>query len=240
MTSLRSLVYLLFFALSTIFYALPISIFGWFLPYNQISVLAQRWGRVNLRALKIICRLDYGIRGEENLPSSNCIVIAKHQSTWETIALRGLFPAEQTWVLKRQLLWVPFFGWALVALRPIAVDRKNKLRAIKKLLKDGEYSLKMGRWVMIFPEGTRVAPGEHKEYSQGGTMLAKKTGYQLLPIAHNAGVFWRRRDISKYPGKIQVVIGKPIDPSSLTAADIQRRVEDWIEGTVAELPRTRS
>lgn len=174
------------------------------------------------------------------MPSSNCIILCKHQSAWETIALRALLPPEQTWVLKRELLWVPFFGWALAPLRPIAIDRKTGRRAIRQLIKEGKYRLGQGRWIVIFPEGTRVAPGQRKPYERGGGILAQKSGYPVLPIAHNAGVFWRRRDINKYPGRIDVVIGRPLDTKGLSSADITRRVEDWIETTVARLPRERS
>ena len=236
---LRSLLYLLFLSISVVLYALPISIFGWFVPFPLIARAGRHWGRVNLRALEIICGLGCRIQGWENLPSGNCIILCKHQSTWETIALRGLLPPENTWVLKRELLWIPFFGWALAPYRPIAIDRSSARRSIRKLLNDGKYWLERGRSIVIFPEGTRVAPGQHKQYGQGGAMLANKSGYPVLPIAHNAGVFWRRRDVNKYPGCIDLVIGKPLDPTGLSTGEISRRVEEWIEGTVAKLPKER-
>lgn len=239
MVTLRSLLYLVFMSVTIVLYALPISILGWVLPHRIVARAGQHWAKINLRALEIICGLRYRITGMENLPSNNCIVLCKHQSAWETIALRGLLPPEHTWVLKRELLWAPFFGWALAAHRPIAIDRNNARRAIRKLLQEGKYWLNQGRWIVIFPEGTRVAPGERKHYGQGGAMLAQKSGYPVLPIAHNAGVFWRRRDIKKYPGKIEVVIGKPLDPKGLSSTEINQRVEEWIEGTLATLPAER-
>jgi len=237
MTTLRSILYLLFVLLTVILYALPISIFGWILSYRLISRVGRQWGKVNLWALEWICGLGYQIQGEENLPSSTCIVLCKHQSAWEIIALRALLPPEQTWVMKRELPWIPFFGWAIAVYRPIAINRGNTYRSIQKLLDQGRHWLDRGRWIVIFPEGTRVASGKKQHYGRGGAMLASKTGYPVLPIAHNAGVFWRRRDLKKYPGKVTLVIGKPLDPTRLSATEISRRVEEWIEGTVAKLPR---
>jgi len=236
MITLRSILYLLFMLLTVILYALPISIFGWILPYRLVSKAGRHWGKVNLWALERICGLGYQIQGKENLPSSTCIVLCKHQSAWETIALRALLPPEHTWVLKRELLWIPLFGWALAVYRPIAIDRSSTRRSIRKLLDRGKYWLDKGHWMIIFPEGTRVASGQRQHYRRSGAMLAQQTGYPVLPIAHNAGVFWRRRDIKKYPVKITLVIGKPLDPTGLSPTEISRRVEEWIEGTVAELP----
>ncbi len=232
---LRSILYLLFLLLTVILYALPISILGWVLPYRLISKAGQYWGKINLLALKWICGLGYQVQGEDNLPPSPCIVLCKHQSTWETIALRALLPPEHTWVIKRELLRIPFFGWALAVYRPIAIDRSNTRRSIQKLLDQGKYWLDKGRWIIIFPEGTRVTSGQRQHYGRGGAMLARKTGYPVLPIAHNAGIFWRRRDIKKHPGEIILVIGKPLDPTGLSSTEINRCVEEWIERTVAEL-----
>lgn len=236
MTTLRSILYLLFMAVTVVLYALPISIFGWIVPFKVIARAGQHWGKLNLRALEMICGLGYRVEGKENLPSTKCIVLCKHQSAWETIALRALLPLEHTWVIKRELLWTPFFGWAMAAYRPIAINRSSARQSVRKLLDEGAYWLDKGRWIVIFPEGTRVAPGEKKHYGQGGSMLAHKTGCPVLPIAHNAGVFWRRRDIKKHPGRIELVIGELLDPDGLSSAEINRRVEDWIEATVARLP----
>jgi len=236
MTTLRSILYLLFLSLTVILYAFPISILGWVLPYGLISRVGQHWGKVNLWALRWICGLGYHVQGEENLPSSTCIVLCKHQSAWETIALRALLPPENTWVMKHELLWIPFFGWALAVYRPIAIDRTNARRSIQKLLDRGKHWLDKGRWIIIFPEGTRVTSGQRQHYGRGGSMLAQKANYPVLPIAHNAGVFWRRRDIKKYPGKVTLVIGKPLDPTGLSPTEINRRVEEWIEETIAKLP----
>jgi 1-acyl-sn-glycerol-3-phosphate acyltransferase len=239
MTTIRSFLFLVFMSISVVVYAVPISILGWVVPYRLIAGAGKQWGRINLWALDKICGLGYRIHGWKNLPKQNCIVLCKHQSAWETIALRGLLPAEHTWVLKRELLSVPFFGWALAPFRPIAIDRSAGLQSVRQLLDEGRFWLEQGRWIVIFPEGTRVAPGERKRYGHGGAMLAKKTGYPVLPIAHNAGIFWRRRDIKKYPGCIDLVIGEPLNTTGLSTAEINQKVEDWIEDTVAGLPQIR-
>jgi len=237
MVTLRSILFMLFLSTTIILYGLPIGILGWMLPYRVVSKVSRYWGKVNLRALELICGLGYRIQGKENLPSSTCIVFCKHQSAWEILALRVLLPSENTWVVKRELLWIPFFGWALATLQPIAIDRDNARRSLQKLLNQGKYWLDKGRWITIFPEGTRVAAGEKQHYNRGGAMLAQKTGYPVLPIAHNAGVFWQRRDLKKYPGEITLIIGKPLNPKGLSATEINQRIEAWIEETVAELPR---
>jgi 1-acyl-sn-glycerol-3-phosphate acyltransferase len=175
----------------------------------------------------------------DNLPAGTCIVLCKHQSAWETIALRALLPAQHTWVIKRELLWTPFFGWGIAAYRPIAIDRKAGRRAVKQLIDEGRKWLEKGRWVVIFPEGTRVAPGERKKYGIGGALLAQNTGFPVLPVAHNAGVFWRRRDFRKHPGVIDLVFGEAFETDGMSAMEINRRVEGWIEDTVAGLPQSR-
>jgi len=239
MVALRSVLYFMFLFFTLILFALPISIIGWFLPYPWLAKLGQTWGRINLAGLAVLCGLKYRVHGMDKLPTKTCVVLCKHQSAWETIALRALLPAQHTWVIKRELLLTPLFGWAIAAFRPIAINRGAGRRAVKQLLQEGRKWLDMGRWVVIFPEGTRVAPGQHKKYGVGGAMLAEKTGYPVLPIAHNAGVFWRRRDFKKYPGVIDLVFGEVFETDGLSALEINRRCEDWIESTVAGLPQSR-
>lgn len=239
LVTLRSFIYMVFLSLTTLVIAPALYLLKWVLPFPMLAKLGKLWGRLNLEAVGVICGLKYRIHGWDKLPRENCIVLSKHQSTWETIALRGLLPATNTWVIKRELLWIPFFGWGMAALDPIALDRKAGRQAIKQLLQEGRQSLAAGRWVVIFPEGTRTAPGEHIKYNLGGAMLGEKTGYPILPIAHNAGVFWKRRGLQKYPGVIDLVIGDPILTQGLKAGEINRRVEEWIEGTVASLPQAR-
>jgi len=238
MILIRSIIYFLFLVLSTLFFGLPIALIGWALPYRWRCLMANAWGRANIFMLGVICGLKYQITGQENIPQESVIILAKHQSAWETIALRGLLPPEQAWVLKRELMWIPVFGWALAVVQPIAINRNAGRKAAKQIIETGIKRLKQGRNVVIFPEGTRVAPGESKRYGVGGAMLAAKSGYPVLPIAHNAGVFWRRRGLKKYPGTIQVVIGPLIETAGKSTAQINKEVEEWIEGTVQTLPQT--
>ncbi len=234
----RSLLYFLCLILATAIFGTPLILLGWAMPYRWNGRIANAWGLTNLKLLAWICKLRYEVQGWENLPEGGVIVMSKHQSAWETIALRGLLTPEQTWVLKRELMWVPIFGWALAASEPIAIDRKAGRQAVRHIVKQGTRRLRAGRTVIIFPEGTRVAPGQRKRYGIGGALLAHHSGFPILPIAHNAGTFWRRRDLRKYPGTVQVVLGPVIRTAGLSAPEIIHTVEHWIETTMERLPQT--
>ena len=238
MILLRSLVYFTLLVISTALFASVLATVGWLLPFRGRSAIANGWGYVNLLLQRWICGLGYRIQGKENIPAGNTIVLSKHQSAWETIAFRCLLPREQTWVLKRELMWIPLFGWALAAAEPIAINRKAGRRSALQIIEQGRKRLEQGRTVVIFPEGTRVAPGTRKKYGLGGALLAEQTGYPVLPVAHNAGVFWRRRGVRKFPGTIDVVIGPALETKGLSAKEINRRVEQWIEETVEKLPQS--
>lgn len=240
MILLRSVVYFVFFVLTVVVFGLPLALFGWFAPQPWKDRWSNGWGRTNLWLQKVICGLGVEIEGLEHLENGPCIVMAKHQSTWETIALRGLLPPRQSWVLKRELMWVPVFGWAMAVMHPIPIDRSAGRKAARQVIDLGIQALRAGRWVVIFPEGTRVAPGTRGKYGAGGAMLAEHSGFPIVPIAHNAGVFWKRRGVTKYPGTIRMVIGPPMRNDGLKASQILRQVEEWIEGTVATLPSGRA
>ncbi|TVT59759.1 MAG: 1-acyl-sn-glycerol-3-phosphate acyltransferase [Sedimenticola thiotaurini] len=231
----RSLLYLFSMVINTIVLAGILSTLGWFLPYRQRCQIANVWGSVNLWCLKFFCKLDYKIEGLDKVPEYGAIVLSKHQSAWETMALRALLPPEQAWVLKRELMWVPFFGWAAATVQPIAINRKAGRKAAKQVIEIGIERLRQKRLVLIFPEGTRVAPGERKRYGMGGALLAEKSGVPVIPIAHNAGSFWKRRDIRKYPGIITVIVGDPIQSAGKKAAKINQEVEQWIESTMEKI-----
>jgi len=238
MILLRSSLYFICLIIITIFIATAIITIGLFFPHRQRSKLANFWGMSNLWLLSKICNLNYEIKGLENIPEGGCVILSKHQSAWETMALRGLLPPSQAWVLKQELLWVPFFGWALMALQAIGIDRKSGRTAMNQVVKEGQKHLEKGHNVIIFPEGTRVAPGERGRYGAGGAILAHHTQSPVIPIALNSGVFWRRRDLKKYPGTIQVVIGSPIPTEGLKSSAINKKVEEWIESTMETLPKT--
>lgn len=235
----RSILYFILLLLSTIIISTIGTLIGWVLPNDNIHLIDNTWSRLNLWGLKHLCGLNYRIEGAENIPEGSCIIFAKHQSAWEAIALISIIPGPKAWVLKRELLYLPFMGWVMFYFKPIAINRKSGQKAISQIIEQGTERLKAGRKIFIFPEGTRVAPGEHKRYGKGGALLAEKSGYPVLPIAHNAGVFWRRRDIRKYPGTIDVRIGPLIETKGFTAAEINKAAESWIESTVERLPQHR-
>jgi 1-acyl-sn-glycerol-3-phosphate acyltransferase len=238
MLLIRSLSYFVLMALSVILIGLPLALLGWLMPISWRHSMANAWGRMNLWLQKWVCGLTYKITGMEYIPDGGAILMSKHQSTWETIALRGLMPKTQAWVLKRELMSVPVFGWALAMVHPIAIDRKAGRKAIKQIIEQGKARLAEGRNVIIFPEGTRTAPGEHKRYGIGGGMLAERAQVPVIPIAHNAGVFWARRGLRKHPGEIQMVIGPPISSEGKNASQIMAEVEAWIEGVQETLPKS--
>jgi 1-acyl-sn-glycerol-3-phosphate acyltransferase len=235
---LRSGVFLVLQAVLTVVWSIVSLLTFPFAPVTRYRIITV-WSRVVVWLARIICGIDYTVRGLENLPREAAIVLAKHQSAWETLALQVFLPP-QVWVLRRSLLRVPFFGWGLAMMSPIAIDRSAGMHALKQTLAQGRQRLAQGFWIIIFPEGTRTAPGERGKYQVGGAWLAVRTGAPVVPIAHNAGHLWRKNAFYKFPGTISVVIGKPIDPAGLEPEQLNRRVEDWIESEMARLPDPRS
>jgi 1-acyl-sn-glycerol-3-phosphate acyltransferase len=188
-----------------------------------------------LWAAKVCCGITHEIEGLENLPKDRpAIVLSKHQSAWETVAFRVFLPVHTT-LLKRSLLWIPFGGWALATLKPIAIDRENQRAALKLLMEQGSSALQEGLWVVVFPEGTRTAPGENKKFSAGGAMLAHKTGYPVIPLALNAGEVWPRYSFLKYPGVIKVKIGPVIETEGKKAKEINDQAEAWVAQAMTEI-----
>ena len=169
-----------------------------------------------------------------HITSGASIVFAKHQSTWETIALQKIFP-QQVWVAKRELLWIPFFGWGLALMKAISIKRGTGQAAVQQLVTEGKSRLDEGLWVIIFPEGTRIPPGKKGRYRIGGAVLAEQSGYPIVPVAHNAGEYWPRRSFIKRPGTIQVRIGRPITPAGRSAQEILDVASAWIEERMAEI-----
>jgi len=192
------------------------------------------WSRFMLAAAEKVCGIRYRVIGAERLPPPPYIVLAKHQSAWETLAFQSIFP-RQAWVVKRELLWIPFFGWGLAMLAPIAIDRASGPRALRQMLEQARDRLARGVCIVIFPEGTRVAPGARRDYHPGGAWLAAKTATPVVPVAHNAGELWGRNAFLKRPGTITVSIGTPIETAGLEAEALNHQVEDWIESEMQRL-----
>ncbi len=232
---LRSLIFTVGLWISTFVFALLVVLL-FPLPFRWRHRLVLLWTRLNLWSLAKTCHLGYEVEGVENIPATPTIVMSKHQSAWETLALQTFF-SPQVWVLKRELLWIPFFGWGLALMRSIAIDRGAGRRAVTQVVEQGKRRLAEGAWVVIFPEGTRVAPGTRIRYRMGGAVLAEKSGYPVVPVAHNAGQFWPRRSFLKHPGTIRVVVGPAVTGKSRSASEIIRDVEDWIEATVERISR---
>lgn len=233
MVWLRSFLYFLFSIITIVIFGVA-CLFTFPLPFEKRYAFIRQWSRINLWCLRVCCNLKYRVIGRENIPEGNGIIFCKHQSTWETLVLQSIFPP-QIWVLKKELLRLPFFGWGLALLEPIALDRGAGRKALKQLCDQGKQRLDNGRWVVIFPEGTRMAPGEKGQYQIGGAMLASSSGYPVVPVAHNAGYFWPRRGFLKQPGTIEVRIGEPIDTGGLSVRKINELAEQRIESMVAEI-----
>ncbi len=213
----------------------PLIMLAIVLPFRIRYQISGLWVRFVLWLAEVCCGIHYEIEGLEHIVADRTsIVLSKHQSAWETIAFRYFLPMHSV-LLKRSLLWLPVWGWAMATLRPIAIDRKNQRAAMRKLLEQGTANLKQGLWVLIFPEGTRTAPGEVRKFNAGGAMLAQQSGYPVIPIAHNAGVYWPRYSFLKYPGTIKVKIGPPIETRGRKAADINAEAETWIAQAMKEM-----
>lgn len=233
MRYLRSLVFTTFLFLSILVFG------GWVIlaaPFGRsASYLGARgWVRTSFWLARVLFGLRYEVTGRENIPDENGVVYIKHSSTWETMAELMIFP-EQTWVLKRELYWIPYFGWALAALRPIAIDRSAHSTAVKQVIRKGSKAIEKGLWVMIFPEGTRMPSGTTRRYGLSGALLAAKTGRFIVPVAHNAEDFWPGDGMLKTGGTITVVIGPPIPAAGREPGDVNADAKAWIDQTMQEI-----
>jgi 1-acyl-sn-glycerol-3-phosphate acyltransferase len=204
------------------------------LPYRTRYRVIDGWCRFALLMLERVCGLRYRVLGAEHLPKEAAVVLSKHQSAWETIALPQLLPL-QTWVIKRELLWVPFFGWGLACARPIAINRAQRSKATRQLIEQGAARLRDGIWIVVFPEGTRVRAGEKGQYKHGGARLACGAGVPVVPVAVNSGEFWPRNSFIKHPGEITLSIGPAIDTTGKTPEQVTREAEYWIEQEMARI-----
>lgn len=206
--------------------------------HGACYTLVVGWVRAQLWLLKHLTGLDWTVEGEANLPDQPAVVFLKHSSTLETLT-QIIFVPRQTWVLKRELIWAPFLGWALMALKPIAINRRAGHSAVDQVVQQGRSRLQFGLWICVFPEGTRMKAGATRRYGISGTLLAQQAGVPVIPVAHDAGFYWPRRGWTKTPGTVRFVIGPPMDPAGRDPRQFNREVQTWIEEKVAELRRDK-
>lgn len=227
MTVLRSSLFTLALFLITPPYAI-LALATFPLPRLVRYRVISGWSRLVLLLSRAILGIDWKVEGQEHLPSRPSVILSKHQSAWETLAFQKIFPP-QVHVLKRELLWIPFFGWGLALMSPIAIDRSRGVTALRNIARRGRERLEQGFWVVVFPEGTRVRPGERRAYQLGGAWLAAASGAPVVPVAHNAGLFWPRNAFIKRPGTVTVRIGPPIEPANRDPQTVNELARTWIE-----------
>jgi 1-acyl-sn-glycerol-3-phosphate acyltransferase len=230
---LRSLIFTTYMMASACLFG-GVMALGFWLPYSAQFAIARTWARILLWVLERLCGLKYVVEGRERIPPGNHIVMSNHTSAWETVAQFLIFPP-QVWVLKRELLWIPFVGWGLKLLRPIAINRGEGHRAVNQVIDQGKARLRDGLWIIIFPEGTRVVAGETRKFGVSGAMLAIASGKSVVPLSHNAGKFWARRGFLKRPGTIRVVIGEPIESAGKEPRVLNEEVRQSIEAGLARI-----
>ncbi|WP_153145147.1 1-acyl-sn-glycerol-3-phosphate acyltransferase [Dechloromonas sp. H13] len=237
MNVIRSTLFALWAALWTLLTA-PLVIGGalllrgrWGYHFGKVWRLGIQWGVEHLLGIRP------QVIGLENMPQEPCIILAKHQSAWETMTLQDYVPkgAYCVFVLKKELLRVPFIGWGLGAMKMISIDRSAGKEALDQVVVQGRERLKQGFYVIIFPEGTRVAPGTTKRYKAGGAYLATRVGCKVVPVAHNSGELWPRQAFVKKPGTVTVSIGPAFDATGLSEHEVNQRVENWIEAEMRRL-----
>jgi 1-acyl-sn-glycerol-3-phosphate acyltransferase len=218
----------------TFLYAIPFVVLCLFLPFPRRYALVRIYAGCTLAVLRWCCGLTYQVEG--SLPQGAHVAFWKHSSSWETIAMMVVFP-RQVWVLKRELMWIPVVGQGIWLMHAIAIDRKAGHSAVSQVVEQGRERLAEGDWVIIFPEGTRMPPGETRRYGMSGTLLAQETGRLIVPVAHNAGSFWPRRGLLKKPGTVRVIIGPPVSPQGRNLREVNEELQTWVERTVQALPR---
>jgi len=231
---IRSLIFTIYSATAIVLYSC-LCIVSFLFPLHYRHALIRSYLRMTIYLLKKLCYINYSVEGLENIPKKEVgIVLSKHQSTWETFFLPLIFH-DPAIIVKKELLWVPFFGWGLASTDPISINRSAKSSAMQQIITKGRKSLEDGRWVLVFPEGTRVAPGVIGQYKLGGARLATATGYPVIPVAHNAGRCWPRRRFIKRPGTIRLVIGPVIETTGRTADEVLKLAKGWIEDTMTRI-----
>lgn len=235
---LRSVLHLLFMAVTVVPWALAVLIAAPFLSSSKIYWMCARWLKLAVDGGRWILGIRNQIVGYENLPvgsTAPAVLLLKHQSTWETFSMPALMPHPLAYVFKKELLYVPFFGWAMSRMDMIHIDRSKRAQAFNKVVEQGKRLLAQGTWVIMFPEGTRIPRGQKGVYKSGGTRLAVETGAPVIPIAVNSAVCWPRKAFIKRPGVVTFSIGKPIPSAGRQPDELMREVEAWIEAEMRRL-----
>ena len=235
MIFLRSLVYQVLLAIIVVPYWVLVMCVAWLPRIPRWKIIAG-WPRLAAWLAIYLLGIRYEVRGRENIPAEPVVILSKHSSAWETLAYSEIFPPH-VYVMKRELMWLPFLGWGLAQFSPFFINPADPRNAMRRTIELGKERLAQGFSIMIYPEGTRIAVGKRAKYKLGGAYVAVQTGARVLPVAHNAGLLWPRHSFLKYPGKVTVVIGEPIDSAGHTPEQLMRKVEDWIEGQVEFLVR---
>jgi 1-acyl-sn-glycerol-3-phosphate acyltransferase len=236
MQFMLSLIFTVYMMISACIFGLVMAICFW-LPYRAQFNIARTWARILFWLLDKLCGLNFVVEGRERIPAGNHIVMSNHTSAWETVAQFLIFPP-QVWVLKRELLWIPFIGWGLKLLRPISINRGAGHRAVTQVLDQGKARLADGLWIIIFPEGTRVVAGEKRKYGVSGALLATAANKFVVPLSHNAGDFWVRRGILKKRGTVRVIIGEAIDATGKDPRRLNEEVKQSIDAGLAQIAAT--
>jgi 1-acyl-sn-glycerol-3-phosphate acyltransferase len=233
MRSLRFIVFNLLAWLTVMPFALLV-LAAWPFGHRYAYVFAKLWALLVLWLAKHVCGLTYKVIGAENIPDKSSVFFVKHSSAFETFGSLAIFP-RNCWVLKKELLWVPFFGWTLIPLDSIAIDRSKGSAAVSQVVEQGSNRLSRNINVVVFPEGTRMPVGETKRYGISGMLLAQQSASLIVPVAHNAGMYWPRRGLGIVPGEITIVIGKPVDPVGRDPRELNQEIQDWVEATIVEI-----
>jgi 1-acyl-sn-glycerol-3-phosphate acyltransferase len=233
MILLRSALFMAVMLLATPLFVLLLLCVFW-LPQRSRRLFVMPYVNFAMWMVKHVLCIEHRVQGVENIPAGPCVILCKHQSAWETLALQQIFRLT-SFVYKRELHWLPFFGWGLWLMPFVAIDRGAGKQALMQVAERGKQRLEDGYSVVVFPEGTRVAPGHKKRYKIGGAHLAATSGFPVVPVALNSGEFWRRQAFIKRPGTVTVSIGPAIDPAGVSAEDINLRAETWIENEMRRI-----
>jgi 1-acyl-sn-glycerol-3-phosphate acyltransferase len=235
LAAFRSALYFLFLVVTIVPWATVAVIYSIFVRGERLYWVCAGWLRLSIWGARVICGVHARVQGYENLPDSPVVMLPKHQSAWETLAFPSLMPHPLCYVFKRELLWIPFFGWAMARMDLIHIDRSKRAEAWSKVAEQGRRFMAQGNWVIMFPEGTRAPRGGQGKYKNGGTRLAVETGRPVLPVAVTSGRCWPRKSFVLRPGVIDVSIARPIPSTGRDADSLMREVEAWIEAEMRRL-----